>query len=149
MSDHDPFNEPETAHPRARELMVEPLFWDCVDEAAPFGSDEGSDAYYEWRNWREENPDAPLIQCFNWILDGRLVDYNDDLASESQIELDVKNPDDAFLGEHFDIFTLDTTIIATGLGQLMDEGTIDSEAKPFIHIAIKNANAIQWSVTTT
>lgn len=54
-TDHDPFNEPETAHPRARELMDEEFFWDCVDEEAPFGSDEGHDAYFEFRRWRERN----------------------------------------------------------------------------------------------
>lgn len=151
MTDHDPFNEPETAHPRARELMVEPLFWDCADESAPFGSDEGSDAYYEWRNWREENPDAPLTQCFKWILDSRLEEYNEALASDEQVELDSENPDNAFLAEHFDMFTLDTTIIATGLGQLMDEGTIDPDAKPFIHVAIKrqrNPKAGHYDLTT-
>ena len=151
MSDYDPFNEPETAHPRARELMVETLFWDCVDEAAPFGSDEGSDAYYEWRNWREENPDKPLTECFNWILDGQLDAYNDALASDEQIELDAQKPGDAFLAEHFDMFTLDTTIIATGLGQLMDEGTIDADAKPFIRVAIRrqrNPKAGRYDVAT-
>ena len=137
MTEHDPLNEPETAHARARELMVEPLFWGCVDEAAPFGSDEGSEAYCEWRNWREENPDAPLIQCFNWILDGQLEAYNETLASDAQIEIDAANPDDAFLADHYDMYTLDTTIIATGLGQLMDEGKIDPDAKPFMHVAIK------------
>ncbi|XZE52537.1 molybdate metabolism regulator [Planctomycetaceae bacterium SH139] len=137
MTEHDPFNEPETAHARARELMVEPLFWDCVDEAAPFGSDEGSEAYYEWRNWRAENPGAPLIQCFDWILDGQLAAFNEALASDAQIEIDAANPDDAFLAQHYDMYTLDTTIIATGLGQLMDEGSIDSDAKPFMHVAIK------------
>ena len=137
MTEHDPFNEPETAHPRARELMREPLFWDCVDEAAPFGSDEGSEAYYEWRAWREENPKSPLTDCFDWILDGNLEAYNDLLASDMQIELDIANPDDAFLGQHYDLITLDTTIIATALGQLMDEGTIDPDAKKYIHVAIK------------
>ena len=137
MSDHDPFNEPETAHPRARELMREPLFWDCADEGCPFGSDEGSDAYYEWRNWREENPSSPLIECFDWILDGNLDAYDESLASDSQIEIDTENPEDALLGDHYDIFTLDTTIISTGLGQLMDEGRIDMDAKKYIHVAIK------------
>ncbi len=73
MKEHDPFNEPELAHPRARELMVEPFFWDCVDERAPFGSDEGNDAYYEWRRWREENPSRPLTDCLSWILGGNLA----------------------------------------------------------------------------
>ncbi len=137
MTERDPFNEPETAHPRARELMREPLFWDCADEGAPFGSDEGSDGYYEWRNWRTENPDAPLTDCFDWILGGNLDAYNETLASDAQIEIDLANPDDALLSDQFDMFTLDTTIIATGLGQLMDEGRIDEDAKPFIRVAIK------------
>lgn len=137
MSEHDPFNEPEIAHPRARELMREPFFWDCVDEAAPFGSDEGSDAYYEWRDWRRENPQSPLSECFDWILGGKLAEYDDALASDSQVEIDMENPEEAFLGDQYDIFTLDTTIIATGLGQLMDEGRIDEDAKKYIRVAIK------------
>ncbi len=137
MTEHDPFNEPETAHPRARELMREPLFWDCVDEDAPFGSDEGSQAYYEWRDWRAEHPDAPITECFDWILAGNLDAYIALLASDAQIEKDTANPDDALLGDQFDMYTLDTTIIATGLGQLMDEGVIDSTAKPFMQVAVK------------
>ncbi len=109
MTEHDPFNEPETAHPRARELMREPSFWDCVDEGAPFGSDEGNDAYYEWRNWRSDNPNAPLTDCFNWILDGNLDAYNDELASDAQVDIDLANPDDALLCDQYDMFTLDTT----------------------------------------
>lgn len=136
MRDHDPFNEPETAHSRARELMHEAFFWDCVDEAAPFGSDEGSDAYHEWRSWREDNPEAPITDCFNWILGGNLEAYNESLASDAQIEKDAANPGAALLSDQYDMFTLDTTIIATGLGQLMDEGVIDPTAKPFIHVAI-------------
>ena len=42
--DHDPWNEPSHRHPRANELMQDPMFWDCVNELAPFGSDEGADA---------------------------------------------------------------------------------------------------------
>jgi len=137
MCDHDPFNEPETAHNRARELMVEPFFWDCADERAPFGSDEGSEAYYEWRDWRENNPAKPLTECLSWILDGNLSGYNESLCEEEQIERDLSNPSDAFLADHYDMFTLDTTIIATALGQLMDEGTIDTEAKQYVNVAIR------------
>jgi uncharacterized protein YfeS len=152
MSEHDPFNEPETyAHKRARELMAEPIFWDCADEAAPFGSDEGFDAYYDWRDWREENASAPLTDCLNWICDGQLSKYTMDLASDKQVELDVESPDGAFLANQYDIFTLDTTIIATGLGQLVDEGTIDDSAKQFILVAIqrqRNPNLDYYEAST-
>ncbi|GAA4424967.1 molybdate metabolism regulator [Bremerella cremea] len=137
MSDHDPFNEPETAHVRARKLMTEEFFWDCVDEQAPFGSDEGSDAYYEWRDWREENPDQPLMVCLDWILDGQSEQYNASLYTDERIAQDLADPSSAFLADHWDIDTLDITILATALGQLLDEGTIDADAKPLAIVAIE------------
>ena len=135
MSDHDPFNEPESAHARARELMIEPLFWDCTDEGALFGSDEGWEAYYEWRRWRQENPSSPLTDCFNWILKGRLDEYNQSLVLEEKIDDDLANPAASLHADYGDIWTLDTTIIASGLGQLIDEGAIDQDAKPYLLVA--------------
>ncbi len=137
MSEHDPFNEPELAHPRARELMTEEFFGDCTDEEAPFGSDEGDTAYFEFRSWREQNERENLIKCLDWIMNGEdLKNYNKDLYSDEVIEQDLENPDDAFLAEHYDMFTLDTTVISTALGQLIDEGRIDKEAKSFVQVAI-------------
>ena len=136
MSDHDPFNEPEAAHPRSRTLMHEDFFWDCTNEDAPFGSDEGWTAYYEWRKWREDNPTSPLVECFSWILDDRLGEYNNSICADDRVTADLQDPDNAFMSEAFDIFTLDTTIIGTALGQLLDEGEIDASAKPYVHVAI-------------
>lgn len=136
MSDHDPFNDPTLAHSRAQDLMPEEFLWDCSNDWAPFGSDEGWTAYYEWRRWREENPSRPVVDCFSWILDGRIGEYNESMYSDERIAADLENPDGAFMAEAFDIFTLDATIIATGLGQLVDEGRIDDTAKPFINVAI-------------
>jgi uncharacterized protein YfeS len=137
-TEHDPFNEPEIAHSRARELMTEEFFWDCVDEEAPFGSDEGHDAYFEFRRWRRQNKKNKLTACLTWIMEGEeLENYNDELCSDEAIERDVENPEGAFLADSYDMFTLDTTIIASALGQLMDEGRIDAEAKPYVRVAIK------------
>ena len=106
---HDPWNNPEDRHPRAQELMA-PELWDCVNEDAPFGSDEGADAYNEYRGWREQHPSAPLVDCISWI--GDESNYGDE-------------------------FTYDATIIATVLGQLVDEGRIDLDAKPFARRAVQ------------
>src|SRR5438270_940715 len=136
MSDHDPFNEPELAHPRSRDLMSEEFFWDCADEDAPFGSDDGWTAYHEWRQWRKDNPSSPLVDCFSWFLEGRLSEYNESICTDDRIASDLREPDDAFMSEAFDMFTLDTTVIGTALGQLIDEGAIDPSAKPYVHVAI-------------
>jgi uncharacterized protein YfeS len=107
--DHDPWNDLAQRHPRAQKLMA-PELWDCVNEGAPFGSDEGADANYEYRAWRSQNPNAPLVDCIALIGD------------ESQ---------------YSDAFTFDATVIATVLGQLADEGCIDADAKPFARAAIR------------
>jgi uncharacterized protein YfeS len=135
--DHDPFNNPDSAHPRSRELMVEEFLWDCADEEAPFGSDEGWDAYYEFRGWRARNKAKSLTDCLSWIMDGQLGTYTDRLCSDEVIEQDLEHPDEAFLADDFDTFTLDASVIATALGQLLDEGRIDADAKPYVRVAIE------------
>jgi uncharacterized protein YfeS len=133
-NDHDPWNEPSHRHPRANELMRDGFFWDCVNELAPFGSDEGADAYAEYRNWRAENPRANLVDCISWILGGRQDAYNLSLTDESAIQDSDESAQEFGYG---DAFTLDATIIATVLAQLVDEGRIDVEAKPFADVAIR------------
>ena len=132
----DPLNNRELAHPRARELMREEFLWDCVDEEAPFGSDEGADSYAEFRRWRAENPSSPLTECLSWILEGKLTEYNPGLATDTGVAAAVASPETAFLAESYDVFTLDATILATGLAQLLDEGQIDTDAKPYLRVAI-------------
>lgn len=107
--EHDPWNEPAHRHPRAQEIMARAL-WSCVNEDAPFGSDEGATAYDEYRRWRAENPGAPLLACIEWI--GAEDDYPD-------------------------AYTFDATLIATVLGQLVDEGRIEQDAKPVALAAIE------------
>lgn len=107
--EHDPWNDESLRHPRGQQIMAAES-WDCVDEDAPFGSDEGHDADYEYRAWRAEHPNAPLSACLEWI--GDESDYPD-------------------------TFTFDATIIATVLAQLVDEGRIDADAKPAAHRAVQ------------
>ncbi len=140
MEDHDDddvLSNPEAAHPRARELMTEDFFWDCADEDAPFGSDEGDTALYEYRDWRASHPRSSLVDCLSWIMGGRLADYCGTLLEDSQIAKDLDDPDGAFLADQFDMFTLDATVLATGLAQLVFEGRIDPAAKPYLRVAAK------------
>jgi len=126
--DHDPWNEPSNRHPRASEQMRDEFFWECVNELAPFGSDEGATAYVDYRGWRVENQDVILLDCISWILGGK----NDSYSLSLTDDLAIQNADDSAQDFGYaDAFTLDATIIATVLGQLVDEGRIDAEAKPF------------------
>ena len=53
---------PETAHPKAQKLLTEDFYWSPIEETGPFGSDDGSDAFYGFKDWREENKnESPLV----------------------------------------------------------------------------------------
>ncbi len=132
------------AHQRARDLISEEFFWDCGDELAPFGSDEGDTALAEFRDWRRENPKAPVLDCLKWTIESvgemEFAKYNDTILADALIRKQIE--DKAFDDQQY-IFTLDVSVIATGFGQLIDEGTIDSTAKPVIQRAIKRQSV--WS----
>ena len=144
MEDHDDEIygiDRDKAHQRARDLVSDEFFWDCGDELAPFGSDEGDTALAEFRQWRRKNPKAPVLDCLKWTIEGvgemDFADYNDALVNEEVI---LKQIEDANFNDQQYIFTLDVSVMATGFGQLVDEGKIDPNAKPVIQRAIKR----QW-----
>lgn len=126
------------AHPRAIALMQDEFFWDCSDELAPFGSDEGENALTEFIEWRKAHPHTPTIECLKWAIesigDMPFEAYNETLLDRDYIAQQMEDP--AF-DAHQCIFILDTAIIATGFGQLVFEGVIDEENKPVIAIALE------------
>jgi uncharacterized protein YfeS len=42
----------KSANPTAQKLMKEDFYWSPLEETGPFGSDDGSDAAYGFRDWR-------------------------------------------------------------------------------------------------
>lgn len=127
----------ERAHKRAIELVPESFFWSGIDELSPFGSDEGDTALSEFRNWRKKFPNRPTIDCLKWTIESvgeiKFEEYNNGITSEKKIKSQIA--DDKFDDKQY-IYTLDVSVIATGFGQLVDEGKIDSENKDIIRLAI-------------
>ncbi|GGH83236.1 uncharacterized protein YfeS [Filimonas zeae] len=134
----------ETAHERAKTLIPEDFFWSCADELSPFGSDEGDCALAEWRDWRKSNPTTPSIECLKWTIEsvGEMLwnQYNTALLDK---ELLFNQIADGNFDDNQYIYTLDISVIATGFGQLVDEGMIDPANKPLIQLAIDRQ--ILWS----
>ncbi|APV48904.1 hypothetical protein BWI17_03920 [Betaproteobacteria bacterium GR16-43] len=138
MSDDEDYGiDKVRGHPRAIELIPDEFFWDCSDELGPFGSDEGDTALEEFREWRRNNPRAPVEDCIIWTLEsvGEIdaSDYSDAIADEATIKAQLADED--FDDQQY-IYTVDASVIATGFGQLADEGTIDESAKPYIRRAL-------------
>jgi uncharacterized protein YfeS len=129
--------EKENSHQRAIELIPEDFFWSSVDELAPFGSDEGDTALSEFRDWRKRNPKEEIYECLKWTIEGvseqNISKYNENILDRTEIKEQIAD-------ENFDdlqyIFTVDISVIATGFGQLVDEGKIDLKCKPIIQLAI-------------
>ena len=125
------------AHPKAIELIPEDFFWSCIDELAPFGSDEGAIALVEYRDWRKENPNTPTLECLKWVIEAvgemNYADYNQKIVDKQLLKLQLEDTD--FDDQQF-IYTLDISVIATGFAQLVDEGIIEQQNKPIIKLAI-------------
>jgi hypothetical protein len=68
------------------------------------------------------------------------ADYNDSLLSRDKIKTQLE--DTEFTISNF-FFPLDISVIATGFGQLVDEGVIEETNKPIIKIALDRQ--IIWS----
>lgn len=134
----------QTAHERAKQLIPEEFFWDCSDELSPFGSDEGDTALAEWRDWRATNQTIPSIECLKWTIEGvgemLWHQYNASLLNKDLLAQQIADEE---FDDHQYIYTLDISVIATGFGQLVDEGVIDADNKSMIALAIDRQ--IQWS----
>lgn len=59
---------PEAAHPKAKELLTEEFYWSPIEEAAPFGNDDGSDAFYGLREWRINNKTESPIEYLKELI---------------------------------------------------------------------------------
>ena len=59
---------PETAHPNAKKLLTEEFYWSPIEESGPFGNDEGSDAFYGFREWRKTNQKTTPIKYLKNLI---------------------------------------------------------------------------------
>lgn len=60
---------PLTSHPKFRVHFTDELYYDCVDDEAPFGSDEGSDTLYEIEKQLRKNPNFKFSDFPQFIIE--------------------------------------------------------------------------------
>ena len=58
----------KSAHPKAQALMTDEFYWSPIEESAPFGSDDGSDAAYGFRKWRLLNTTLSPVIYLNELV---------------------------------------------------------------------------------
>jgi uncharacterized protein YfeS len=123
--------EPENAHPKAQEILTEEFYFDPTEEAAPFGNDDGNDAFYGFLAWRKRNPDGKPFQFVQELVDrwGYTNDYYQETDPE-RIEALIDE-------EGYGFFPRDNALVAVCFGQLVLEGQIDPEMKELTLIALE------------
>jgi uncharacterized protein YfeS len=96
----------KSAHPNAQALMTDSFYFSPIEETAPFGSDDGSDAAYGFREWRLTNKTLSPIK------------YLDDLFSRWGYP-------------YFDLNEIDTLIISEYINKkaILDEASIQEQIK--------------------
>jgi len=66
-------------HPRAKELLDDPLFWECADDRAPHGNDTGADLLEEFCRWNKRNRNSAPMAFLKRLLkrwDIEPIDWN-------------------------------------------------------------------------
>ena len=70
----------KSAHPKAQALMTEEFYWSPGEETAPFGSDDGWDAAYGFRQWRLANKTTSPVSYLKETIERwqyPFFDYNE------------------------------------------------------------------------
>ena len=52
----------EDFHPRAREILNDPFFWDCADDFSPNGNDTGADLLDDYRGWVKKHKGGDSVR---------------------------------------------------------------------------------------
>src|SRR3954454_175599 len=60
---------PYTAHPKAKTLLIEDFFWSPIEESGPFGSDDGSDCFHGFVEWRATNKKESPVTYLKELID--------------------------------------------------------------------------------
>jgi uncharacterized protein YfeS len=123
---------PETAHPRARQLLPNSIVWDYGDEDSPLGNDKGADTFASYLGFRSAQPTAPVQQFIR-----------DDLAASGIADADWDLLDAARLrtaldaDDGFSVLSRDDFIIGLAFAQILVEGAVDAEVRRRALVALR------------
>jgi uncharacterized protein YfeS len=115
---------PETAHPRARQLLADSVVWNYGDEDSPLGNDKGADTFASYLAFRAAQPRAPVLRFIHdELASSKIADADWDLLDSAglQIALDADNG--------FSVLRRDDFILGLAFAQLLVEGGVDAEVR--------------------
>ena len=130
---------PLTSHPTFRKYFSDEIYYDCGDEEAPFGSDEGHDAFSELEESVRKKKkinffDFPRVIIEEiWEMDYLTPDLK---QTDEELKNQAKLNYNGLPGEQI-ILQSDQIILAVTFGQAKITGKID---KDLLELALKSLN---------
>ncbi len=130
---------PLTSHPTFRKYFSDKIYYDCGDEEAPFGSDEGHDAFSELEESVRKKKkinffDFPRVIIEEiWEMDYLTPDLE---KTDEELKVQTKLNYNGLPGEQI-ILQSDQVILAVAFGQAKITGKID---KDLLELALKSLN---------
>lgn len=115
---------PETAHPRAKEIVGKSVIWKYGDEDSPLGNDIGADTFAAYLTFRASRPAGGVEDFIRQQITSRgFSDANWDQLDTARLkDLLTANGGVALLRR-------DDFIIGLAFAQLLLEGTTDSDVR--------------------
>ena len=126
-----------TSHINFRKYFTDEFYYDCGDEEAPFGSDEGNDALYELQEAIQKKKkinffDFPKVIIEKiWEMDYLSPDVE---KTDEELKEQAKTKYNGLLGDQI-ILQSDQVILAVTFGQAKITGKIDSA---LLELALKS-----------
>lgn len=128
----------ETSHPDFVAHFSEEFYYDCVDDEAPFGNDNGADTLYELEDlFKSGNYEGKILSLPKRIV-SEIWDFHymkpDNFSKEKIKELIEK--------DEYSIIATDQVIIAVALGKIKITGKIEPELKELALNAMKRQKTV-------
>ena len=129
----------QTSHPNFNSIIKKDFYFDCVDDFAPFGNDDGADALMSLQDWYKEKRRGKVVNWLYRYIDGFGFRYKSKWVS-GFTELDdiiwLEGEDPSFIG------IMDRAIIGIGFGQCKITGFINPDLKKIVFAAIARQKLI-------
>lgn len=135
-----------TSHPKFRENFTDDFYFDCVDEEAPFGSDEGSDTLSQIEE------DLRKSKEFNFTtFPKKLIETYWDMTYIPANDISLDKIEELVKTDEMNVTQSDMVTYATAFAQIKITGQIDNELKTSALNAMKRleivAQLLKWNTT--
>lgn len=129
---------PLTSHPVFREYFSDELYYDCGDEEAPFGSDEGSDTLYLLMETVRKRPKMDFADFPRLLIEKEWgLTYLPPKTEQTDEELKEQAAQtyNALPGDR-EILQTDQVILATAFGQIKITGKLDDNLQKLAFLSL-------------